>query len=106
MGVIVSKQHGINPSILVCPVCGKDYAIAVLGRLKGDKKAPMTMKGELCEECTKKYVTIFEVKEDSRERTGRCAYIPREALNENLDRDKYIMLESEFKKLSANCKSI
>lgn len=36
----LSPKHGVNPSILHCICCGKDYGIAMLGKLKGDKEAP------------------------------------------------------------------
>lgn len=38
-GVTLSKKHGLNPSITVCPICGKETGIALLGKLKGDEKS-------------------------------------------------------------------
>lgn len=34
----LSEKHGVNPSIIVCPICDKETGIALLGKLKGDKK--------------------------------------------------------------------
>lgn len=34
----LSEKHGVNPSITICPICGKETDIALLGKLKGDKK--------------------------------------------------------------------
>lgn len=34
------KKHGVNSSITVCPICGKEIGIALLGKLKGDEEAP------------------------------------------------------------------
>lgn len=88
-GIRLSKEHGVNPSILVCPVCGKETGeIALLGKLKGDKKAPMYMYGNNpCDECKKKfnegYVALVEAiqKPEEVERTGRMAFVRRSCLN-------------------------
>ena len=42
MSLRLSKEHGLNPSLLVCPICGKDVGIALLGA-NGGKKAPYQM---------------------------------------------------------------
>lgn len=42
-GIRVSEKHGVNPSITICPICGKETGIALLGKLKGDKEAPMSL---------------------------------------------------------------
>ena len=83
MNIKLSKKHGVNPSLLVCPICGKELGIALLGYLKGDKEAPKTIKGqELCEDCKKLYITIIEIEsETNREPTGRKAFVPKEAIN-------------------------
>lgn len=39
-GVTLSKKHGLNPSMTVCPICGKAEGIALLGHIKGDEEAP------------------------------------------------------------------
>ena len=41
MSIRLSDKHGVNPSITQCYYCGEDSGIALLGRMKGDKKAPM-----------------------------------------------------------------
>jgi hypothetical protein len=38
--ITLSPNHGVNPSMLFCPVCGKDTGVALHGRLPGDKEAP------------------------------------------------------------------
>ena len=50
-GVTLSKKHGLNPSITVCPICGKEIGIALLGKLKGDEEAPRKIIGDLCDDC-------------------------------------------------------
>lgn len=53
--LIISKEHGVNPSLVHCPICGKDTGIAMFGKLKGDVKAPTHVIGdEPCDECKDK----------------------------------------------------
>lgn len=95
-GVRLSEKHGLNPSILVCPVCGKETGeIALLGKLKGDKEAPKYMySNNPCDECNKKfkegYVALVEAiqKPKGAERTGRIAFIRRTRLNPGVMDDK------------------
>lgn len=50
----ISPQHGVNPTIPVCFFCGEDKnEVVLLGKLKGDKKAPMHMclDYEPCDKC-------------------------------------------------------
>lgn len=64
--MIVSKQHGANPTIPICFYCGKDKnEIVLLGKLPKDKKAPMRCLLDYipCSECQKKMdngVTLIE----------------------------------------------
>lgn len=99
MGIKYSPKHGVNPSIMVCPICGKDTAIALFGRLKGDKEAPRKVEGELCDECKKKYIQIIEVESETNPKgTGRCAYIPKEAVNIDCPKGIALMRKEEFTK--------
>lgn len=50
-GIKLSPKHGVNPSILHCICCGKEYGIAMLGRLKGDQEAPRDISKGLCDDC-------------------------------------------------------
>lgn len=98
--ITISPKHGLNPSIVVCPVCKKDTSIAIFGRLKGDVEAPKQVEGELCDECKKKYITIIEVESESNRRsTGRCAYIPKEAINIECKDNIALMATEEFTKM-------
>lgn len=101
MSIKLSKKHGVNPSLLICPICGKELSIVLLGRLKGDEKAPMTIKGqELCEDCKKLYVTIVEVEsETNRKPTGRRCFMPKEALNVECPKGIAITDAETFNKL-------
>ena len=52
--IILSEKHGVNPSITVCPICGKEIGIALLGKLKGDEEAPRKIIVDLCYYCISK----------------------------------------------------
>jgi len=78
-GIRLSEKHGINPSLLQCPICGEEYAIAFLGRIKEDKKAPMVIAKDPCDKCNeymKKGVIIVSCKDnDENYRTGKLAVV-------------------------------
>lgn len=85
----LSPEHGVNPSILHCFICGKETGLALLGKLKGDAEAPKDISNpnELCDDCKKaleKGKFILEVKDgtdqQNPERTGRYVCIKKEAL--------------------------
>ena len=98
-GIILSPKHGVNPSIIICPICKKDTSLVLFGRLKGDTKAPKQIEGELCDECKKKYITIVEVESETNGRsTGRYAYIPKEAVNIECKDGIALMTTEEFTK--------
>ena len=98
--ITLSRKHGINPSLFLCPVCKKDMYIALNGRLKGDVEAPRTIEGnELCPDCKKKYVTIIEVEsKDNPIVTGRRGFVPKEAIDIPLKDNIALMEEKEFTK--------
>ena len=47
----LSPKYGVNPSVLRCICCGKDYGIAMLGKLKEDREAPREVFQGLCNDC-------------------------------------------------------
>lgn len=48
----LSPKHGVNPSMICCPICGEPVSIALLGKIENDKEAPKKIVGtELCEKC-------------------------------------------------------
>jgi hypothetical protein len=62
----LSDKHGLNPSLNVCPFCGKDKEIILFGKLKGDAEAPKRVIAnyEPCDKCKAKMqlgVTVIEV---------------------------------------------
>lgn len=52
----ISEQHGLNPTINVCFFCGKDKEVMLLGKLKGDAKAPKRIIANYlpCKDCADK----------------------------------------------------
>ena len=64
MSLRLSKEHGLNPSLLVCPICGKDIGVALLGA-NGGKKAPYQMTSmELCDDCKQIVAPYFKNTEE------------------------------------------
>jgi hypothetical protein len=54
MGIRLSEKHGVNPTIGKCMWCGNETGvIAMLGKLKGDAKAPKysVLDYEPCDKC-------------------------------------------------------
>ena len=99
-GITLSPKHGVNPSIVICPICKKDTSIALFGRLKGDAEAPKRIEGELCDDCKKKYITIVEVESETNRRgTGRYVYVPKEAVNVECKDGIALMCKEEFTKI-------
>ena len=78
-GIIISKKHGVNPSVACCEVCGKEYGVIMFGKLKGDKEAPKRVMKGLCSDCKKVIddggIIFIEVEDGSEQknpnRTGR-----------------------------------
>ena len=100
MSLLLDEEHGVNPSVLVCFLCGKDDAILLAGRLPGGGEAPRSMthytvKGKrgapdtkhthTCPDCDKMReigIMLIEVQdEDQYYRTGRLFVITEEAFN-------------------------
>lgn len=58
-GIRLSPKHGLNPSLIVCALCGKETgAIALLGKIgkgKKDQEAPKHISdGNICDDCKNK----------------------------------------------------
>ena len=83
----LSPKHGVNPSVTRCVCCGKDYGVALLGKLKGDAEAPRDVAMGLCDDCQKvidqKGLMVIEVRDGESGknpyRTGRIVGISKEA---------------------------
>lgn len=85
--IILSPKHGVNPSILHCQCCGKEYGIGLAGRLKDDAEAPKDVMYGFCDDCQKvidaKGLMIIEVRDGETGknpyRTGRLVGITKDA---------------------------
>jgi hypothetical protein len=96
--IILSKKHGVNPSLICCPICNAHTSIALFGQLKDDQEAPREIKGtDLCDKCKSTHITIIEVNNDKVE-TGRIGFIAKKHVNdETLEKETYLkMYEGEF----------
>lgn len=86
MGRFLSPKHGVNPSMVKCIVCGKEYSIALFGRLKGDVEAPREIYEGLCPDCQKiiddgnTFIIEVEKYEENPYRTGRLIAIKKELI--------------------------
>lgn len=74
--IILSPEHGINPSVALCFFCMKEMGIALLGRLPNDAEAPRqgvwtTAPCEKCEKCMSLGVILISVKDESIEQMNR-----------------------------------
>lgn len=88
MGITLSKNHGLNPSMIKCFICSKEHSIALFGRLKGDAQAPREIvDGSICPNCQKViddgnvFIIEVEKQEANPYRTGRLVAIKKEAIN-------------------------
>lgn len=93
MGVRLSKKFGVNPSVLRCECCGKEYGVGLFGTAIKDRKTGKTVKAPLymhhgfCEDCQKVIdqdgLLVIEVRDgetgDNPYRTGHITGITKEA---------------------------
>lgn len=100
-GIRVSEKHGVNPSITICPICGKETGIALLGKLKGDEEAPMRMLSDPCDDCISKLgndkIYILAINDQGYGTKG--IIIKRSALNIPVKGYMTLMKENEFDKV-------
>lgn len=109
--IILSPKHGVNPSVLHCICCGKDYGVALLGKLKDDKEAPRDIYQGLCHECRAVVddggVLIIEVKDGESGtnpyRTGRFIGVSKDFKERNHIENSIVYMEqSIFSKVFGN----
>lgn len=82
-------EYGLNPSIEICSICGKETGgILLLGASCKGEAPRKSMSGNICDECREiiekqNGVFLLEVKEGSRdnpERTGRYMAVKKELI--------------------------
>lgn len=100
-GIRVSEKYGVNPSITICPICGKETGIALLGKLKGDKEAPMRMLSDPCDDCVSKLGNdkIYILAINDQGYGIKAIIIERSALNIPVKGYMILMKENEFDKV-------
>jgi hypothetical protein len=49
----LDPKFGLNPSVSICNICGKDDGIILFGRMKGGIEAPREIHAGPCEACMK-----------------------------------------------------
>lgn len=97
-GIRLSEKHGVNPSLMLCPYCGKSTGIALFGKLEDDKEAPRSVVGsDLCDECKKKiqdgFVLIIEAEQTNEgiRLLRRRAEIKKEFISKDVDTSKGVL---------------
>lgn len=102
--IILSEKHGLNPSLVICPLCNKEQGIALLGRIKGDKEAPKISYSEPCQECMEDIVKndrvlVVGVRDDKN--VIGFAVVNREAFGDSLPEGEHVALmkEKDFKEM-------
>lgn len=97
-GIRVSEKHGVNPSITICPICGKETGIALLGKLKGDKEAPRYIQGDICDECKAKVADnkcfVIAVGED--QCLKRYVIVSKDVFTQKVEDCAVLMKEADF----------
>ena len=96
-GITISKEYGLNPSVLQCPICGKEHSLALFGTSWKDKngktaEAPRVLAtpNSFCDDCKKVldqggcfFIEIKDEDADNRVenpyRTGRITALKKEA---------------------------
>lgn len=96
--IILSEKHGVNPSITVCPICGKEIDIALLGKLKEDEEAPRYIQGDICDECKARVADnkcfIISVGED--QRLKRYTIVSKDIFTQKVEDCAILMKEADF----------
>lgn len=108
----LSPKYGLNPSLVLCPICMKETSIAIMGKIgkyKDDREAPRQVVGnELCDDCKKIIddggMFILEIKDNTQnERTGRYIALQKEFKEKNDIKDNIVcMYHSEFEQIFGN----
>lgn len=110
-GITVSKKHGVNPTMLIYPICHHETGgLALLGKLKDDAEAPRySLDREPCDDCRSVIeagrVMLIEVKDGSTgsklERTGYVVGVKAGVINEDAVDERRVgfMLESAMKEM-------
>lgn len=96
--ITISKKHDLNPSITVCPICGKEKVIALLGHIKGDKEAPRYIQGDICDECKAKVADdkCFVIAVDENQRSKYYVIVSKDIFTQKIEGCFVLMKEADF----------
>lgn len=96
--VTLSKKHGLNPSMAVCPICGKAENVVLLGHIKGDEEAPRYIQGDICDECKARVADnkyfVISVGED--QRLKRYTIVSKDIFTQKVEGCAVLMKEADF----------
>ena len=97
-GITLSKKHGLNPSMVICPICGKKESIAILGYIKGDKEAPRYIQGDICDECKAKVADnkCFVISVGENQRLKRYTIVSKDIFTQKVEGCAVLMKEADF----------
>lgn len=97
-GIRVSKKHGLNPSMVICLICGKEESVAILGYIKGDKEAPRYIQEDICDECKAKVADnkcfVIAVGED--QCLKRYVIVSKDVFTQKVEGCAVLMKEADF----------
>lgn len=118
--MVISKKHGLNPSMDICFFCGEAKGIALFGKMKGDAEAPreVLLNYEPCDKCKEqmsKGTTIISVVTENNGNmpiqegiypTGKWCVMRSEAAKELFETDNKVLLldNSVFERLTGGNK--
>lgn len=96
--IILSEKHGVNPSITVCPICGKAESVALLGHIKGDEEAPRYIQGDICDECKARVADnkCFVISVDEDQRLKRYTIVSKDIFTQKVEECAVLMKEADF----------
>lgn len=96
--ITLSKKHGLNPSMAVCPIYGKAESVALLGHIKGDEEAPRYIQGDICDECKARVADnkcfVISVGED--QRLKRYTIVSKDIFTQKVEDCAVLMKEADF----------
>lgn len=108
-GIRLSKNYGMNPSIVKCFICREDTdALAILGALPGDMQAPKyIINGDICDKCKSRindgYVAVVEIENNNVDEinikdvklAGRSCFVRKAILDNSVDTSKGVIFCSK-----------
>lgn len=96
--VTLSKKHGLNPSIVICPICGKEESVTILGYIKGDKEAPRYIQGDICDECKARVADnkCFVISVGENQRLKHYTIVSKDIFTQKIEDCAVLMKEADF----------